>query len=38
MLAHLTPNEIPAELALIFVGFVFGLGTERLRWKRHRRR
>ena len=31
MLAHLTPHEIPAELALLLVGFVCGLTADRVR-------
>jgi hypothetical protein len=31
VLAHLTPNEIPLELALLVVGFVGGLTVDRLR-------
>jgi hypothetical protein len=38
VLAHLTPDEIPFELVLILVGFIAGVGTERLRRLRARRR
>jgi hypothetical protein len=38
VLAHLTPDEIPFELLLILVGFVGGVGAERLRQARARRR
>jgi hypothetical protein len=37
-LAHLTPDEIPWELALLLVGFVAGVGAERFRRLRARRR
>ena len=37
-LAHLTPDEIPFELVLILAGFLAGIGTERLRRLRTRRR
>jgi hypothetical protein len=38
VLAHLTPDEIPFELLLILVGFIGGIGAERLRQVRARRR
>jgi hypothetical protein len=37
-LGHLTPDEIPFELVLILVGFIGGVGAERLRRVRARRR
>jgi hypothetical protein len=38
VLGHLTPDEIPFELVLLFVGFVGGVSAERLRRVRARRR
>jgi hypothetical protein len=38
VLAHLTPNELPFELVLLLVGFLGGVGAERLRRVRARRR
>jgi hypothetical protein len=35
---HLTPQELPLELVLILVGFICGVGAERLRRVRARRR
>jgi hypothetical protein len=38
VLGHLTPDELPFEVVLILVGFVGGVGAERLRRIRARRR
>jgi hypothetical protein len=38
VLAHLTPDEIPFELVLLLLGFIAGVGAERLRRVRARRR
>jgi hypothetical protein len=35
---HLTPDEIPFELLLLLLGFIGGIGAERLRQVRARRR
>ena len=37
VLAHLTPNEIPLELALLLIGFASGLTADRV-WRGLRRR
>jgi len=38
LIGHLTPDELPIELLLTLVGFVGGVGAERLRHIRARRR
>jgi hypothetical protein len=38
VLGHLTPDEIPLELALLLVGFIAGVAAERVRRLRARRR
>jgi hypothetical protein len=38
VVAHLTPAELPFEFVLLLVGFIGGIGAERLRRVRARRR
>jgi hypothetical protein len=38
VLGHVTPDEIPFELLLLLAGFLGGIGAERLRQVRARRR